>query len=165
MATERLKGYTLDEAISVENIKRGDIVFVKSIGYDAEVLMIDREHNNIRVRLENKEIEVPLSDVSFGKGICPKGVLTDFTFDSAEGMPLQLNIIGLRVDEALSRVEPFLNHAFMENINEVTIIHGVGRGTLMQAVRDYLKGHPFVKSFRKGDLSEGGNGVTLVMMK
>jgi DNA mismatch repair protein MutS2 len=76
-----------------------------------------------------------------------------------------LNIIGTRVDEALSRLEPFLNHVSIENLREVTIIHGIGTGALLKAVRNYLKGHPLVKDFRKGELSEGGNGVTIVMMK
>jgi DNA mismatch repair protein MutS2 len=71
----------------------------------------------------------------------------------------------LRVDEALSSLEPFLNHASIENLGEVTIIHGIGTGALLRAVRNYLKGHPLVKDFRKGELSEGGNGVTIVKLK
>lgn len=162
---ERLKEYLPYEAISIENIKQGDIVFVKSIGYDAEVLMIDRKHNNMRVKLNNKEIEVPLSDIRYSKGIYSESITKNFKTESVEEIPFQLNVIGQRVDEALSRLEPFLNHAFMENISEVTIIHGVGTGTLLRAIRNYIKGHPLVKEFRKGELSEGGNGVTFVMMK
>lgn len=162
---KRLKEYSLNDTISIEDIKQGDIVFIKSIGYDAEVIIVDKKHNNLKVKLENKEIEVPLYDITHRKGIYSKSDITDFTVNSAGEISFQLNIIGLRVDEALSQVEPFLNHAFMENVNEVTIIHGVGTGTLMRAVRDYLKGHPLVKGFRKGNLSEGGNGVTFVMMK
>ncbi len=162
---KRLKEYSLNDLISIDEIKQGDIVFIKSIGYDAEVLIVDKKHNNLRVKLANKEIEVPLSDITYSKGVYSRSVVTDFTVNSAGEIPFQLNIIGLRVDEALSQVEPFLNHAFMENISEVTIIHGVGTGTLLRAVRDYLKGHPLVKGFRKGELSEGGNGVTFVMMK
>jgi DNA mismatch repair protein MutS2 len=75
-----------------------------------------------------------------------------------------LNIVGLRVDEAVSKLEPFLNHASLVNLNEVTIIHGIGKGILLKAVRDYLKGHPLVEKFRKGEISEGGNGVTIVKM-
>ena len=65
----------------------------------------------------------------------------------------------------MSRLEPFLNHASIENLMEITIIHGIGTGALQRAVRDYLKGHPLVKEFRKGELSEGGNGVTKVTIK
>ncbi|MGB9716408.1 MAG: endonuclease MutS2 [Thermodesulfovibrionales bacterium] len=163
---DKLKEYSLDEAIPIENIKQGDIVFVKSVGYDAKVLIVDKKHNSLKVRLWNKEIEVPLSDIKYPKGIYPEdGIVKDFKGEPVEDIPFQLNVVGLKVDEALSRLEPFLNHAFMENISEVTIIHGVGTGTLLRAVRDYLKGHPLVKGIRKGEASEGGNGVTFVIMK
>jgi len=56
----------------------------------------------------------------------------------------------MRVDEALSRLEPFLNHAALAGFQEVTIVHGVGAGILQRAVREHLEGHPLVKTFRTG---------------
>jgi DNA mismatch repair protein MutS2 len=162
---ERLKQYSTDDTLSIENIKERDIVFVKSIGYDAKVLAVDKKHNSLIVNIGNKEIEVSLSDISYSKDKYLENVEPSFKVNSDEDAPFQLNIIGLKVNEALARVEPFLNHAFIQNIPEVTIIHGVGTGKLLSAVRDYLKEHPLVKSFRKGELSEGGNGVTFVTMK
>ncbi|NWF53052.1 MAG: endonuclease MutS2 [Nitrospirae bacterium] len=163
---KRLKQYSVEDEdiVLIKNIKERDIVFVKSIGYDAEVLKVDRKHNSLRVNVGKKEIEVPLSDVSYSKEKHLEKVEPCFTVNTEE-VTFQLNIIGLKVDEALARVEPFLNHAFIQNISEVIIIHGVGTGKLLSAVRDYLKGHPLVKRFRKGELSEGGNGVTFVTMK
>jgi len=161
-----LKGYIQEPTLSIEEIEEGNVVFVKSIGYDAEVLGIDRKHHHLRVKMGSKEIEVPITDVSHGKGKYPERKEKDYIYDKAEeAVPVELNIIGTRVDEALSRLEPFLNHASIENLREVTIIHGIGTGALLKAVRNYLKGHPLVKDFRKGELSEGGNGVTIVEMK
>jgi DNA mismatch repair protein MutS2 len=161
-----LKGYVQEPTLSIEEIKEGNVVFVKSIGYDAEVLGIDRKHDHLRVKMGSKEIEVPITDVSQGRGKYPERKEKDYSYDKAEEtVPVELNIIGTRVDEALSRLEPFLNHASIENLREVTIIHGIGTGALLKAVRNYLKGHPLVKDFRKGELSEGGNGVTIVKMK
>jgi DNA mismatch repair protein MutS2 len=161
-----LKGYVQEPTLSIEEIKEGNVVFVKSIGYDAEVLGIDRKHDHLRVKMGSKEIEVPITDVSQGRGKYPERKEKDYSYDKAEEtVPVELNIIGTRVDEALSRLEPFLNHTSIENLREVTIIHGIGTGALLKAVRNYLKGHPLVKDFRKGELSEGGNGVTIVKMK
>lgn len=161
-----LKEYVQEPTLSIEEIKEGNVVFVKSIGYDAEVLGIDRKHHHLRVKIGSKEIEVPITDVSHGKEKYPEKETKDYIYDKAEeAVPVELNIIGARVDEALSRLEPFLNHASIENLREVTIIHGIGTGALLKAVRNYLKGHPLVKDFRKGELSEGGNGVTIVKMK
>jgi DNA mismatch repair protein MutS2 len=77
----------------------------------------------------------------------------------------RLNLIGFRVDAAISELEPFLNHASLAGVPEVTIIHGYGTGVLSRAVRDHLKGHQLVKKFRPGDQSEGGGGVTVATMK
>jgi DNA mismatch repair protein MutS2 len=161
-----LKGYVQEPTLSIEEIKEGSIVFVKSIGYDAEVIGIDRRRHHLRVKMGSKEIEVPITDVSQGIGKYPEKRELDYSYDKAEEMvPVELNIIGTRVDEALSRLEPFLNHASIENLKEIIIIHGIGTGALLKAVRNYLKGHPLVRDFRKGELSEGGNGVTIVKMK
>lgn len=163
---EKLKEYIEESTLPIEEIKGGDVVFIKSIGYDAEVLVIDRKHNHVRVKMGSKEIDVPVSDISHKKGKSPDKKSIDYIFvKEEETIPVELNIVGLRVDEALSSLEPFLNHASIENLREVTIIHGIGTGALLKAVRNYLKGHPLVEGFRKGELSEGGNGVTIVRMK
>jgi DNA mismatch repair protein MutS2 len=162
---EKLKEYDKKPSLSIKEIKKGDVIFVRSIGYDAEVLTISSKHNHVRVKVGNKDIEVPISDISRSKGRYPekrKGYTVD---REEETIPFQLNIVGFRVDEAVSRLEPFLNHASLVDLNEVTIIHGIGKGILLKAVRDYLKGHPLVKEFRRGELSEGGNGVTVVKIK
>jgi DNA mismatch repair protein MutS2 len=163
---DKLKEYAQEPALSIEEIKKGDIVFVRSIGYDAEVLEIDRKHNLLKVKMGSKEIEVPIVDIRHSKGKHPEKEAKEYIFNKTEEtVQVELNIIGSRVDEALSKLEPFLNHASIENLREVTIIHGIGTGALLQAVRNYLKGHPLVKGFRKGELSEGGNGVTIVKME
>jgi DNA mismatch repair protein MutS2 len=76
-----------------------------------------------------------------------------------------LNIIGLRVDEALPEVERFLNRLSLEGTGEARIVHGKGTGALMRAVRDYLSGHPLVAEFRKGEPFEGGDGATVVALR
>ena len=79
--------------------------------------------------------------------------------------PSRINLIGQRVDDALSLIEPFLNHASLDGLQEITIVHGIGTGILVRAIRDFLKGHPLVKGFRKGDRSEGGEGITIARLE
>jgi DNA mismatch repair protein MutS2 len=74
----------------------------------------------------------------------------------------ELHLRRLTVDEALFRLERFLNDAFVADLPTVLVIHGKGTGTLRQAVREELKSHPLVKSFRPAELEEGGNGATIV---
>jgi DNA mismatch repair protein MutS2 len=71
----------------------------------------------------------------------------------------------LRVDEAMSKLEHFLNHACLAELREVTIVHGIGKGLLSRAVHEHVSEHPLVKSFRSGTIDEGGSGVTVVILK
>jgi DNA mismatch repair protein MutS2 len=66
------------------------------------------------------------------------------------------------VDEALWRLDRYLNDAFMAGLSSVRIVHGKGTGKLRRAVHDSLTRHPLVKSYRLGDYGEGDYGVTLV---
>jgi len=71
----------------------------------------------------------------------------------------------MRVDEAISIVERFLNDLSINEVNEGLIIHGIGKGFLRDAVRQYLKDHPAVKDYRRGNPDEGGDSVTWVELK
>lgn len=68
----------------------------------------------------------------------------------------------MRVDEALKKLDKFLADSLLSNIGYVTIIHGKGTGALRSAIHKLLKDINEVKSFRIGELVEGGAGVTVV---
>jgi DNA mismatch repair protein MutS2 len=74
----------------------------------------------------------------------------------------EIDLHGLIADEALFKVDRFLNDAFVAGMLQVRVVHGKGTGTLRQAVREMLKNHPLVESFRAGDVYEGGGGATVV---
>ena len=76
----------------------------------------------------------------------------------------ELHLRHLTVDEALFRLDRYLNDAFMADLPSVRIVHGKGPGTLRQAVHNLLDKHPLVKSYRLGDYGEGDYGVTIVEM-
>ncbi len=70
----------------------------------------------------------------------------------------------LTVDEALIRLDKFLNDMYLAGLDSVRIVHGKGTGTLRLAVRRELARHPLVESFRQGDPWEGGEGVTVAYL-
>lgn len=155
-----------DSRPSIDELSEGNVVFVKSIERDAHVVMINRRDNRLKVRAGSMEIEVPISDAYFSKKLPSEPEKGDIQVKKAEdAVSSVINIIGLRVDEALSKIEPFLNHASLAGLSEVVIIHGIGKGVLSKAVRDYLTGHSLIKSFRSGSRQEGGAGVTVVELK
>ena len=68
----------------------------------------------------------------------------------------------LSVDEALLKLDQYLNDAFMAGLYQIRVVHGKGTGTLRQVAREQLAKHPLVKSYRPGGYGEGGAGVTIV---
>ncbi len=75
---------------------------------------------------------------------------------------VEIDLRGLAVDEALARIDAFLDVHYSGPTGRVRIIHGHGSGALKQAVRDHLKRSGYVKSHRPGDEKEGGDGATVV---
>jgi DNA mismatch repair protein MutS2 len=74
----------------------------------------------------------------------------------------ELRLRRLTVDEALWRLDRYLNDAFMAGLSSVRIVHGKGTGKLRRAVHESLASHPLVKSYRLGDYGEGDYGITIV---
>ena len=65
-------------------------------------------------------------------------------------------------EEALEEVDRFLDRAVLSGVQEVTIIHGIGEGILLQAIQERLRNDSRVRSYRQGLPGEGGLGVTVV---
>ena len=80
-------------------------------------------------------------------------------------VPAELNLIGQRVDDALEESDKFLDRALLEGKPAVRIIHGFGTGKLRSAIREHLRKHPAVKSWRPGAENEGGDGATIAVLE
>jgi DNA mismatch repair protein MutS2 len=78
--------------------------------------------------------------------------------------PAELDLHALTTDEALIKVNQYLNDAVMAGMFQVCIVHGKGSGTLRDFVRRELSRHPLVRSFRQADKFEGGAGATVVQL-
>ena len=81
---------------------------------------------------------------------------------SAKSVVDEVHLRRLTVDEALLKLNQYLNDAFMAGLYQVRVIHGKGTGTLRRVVTEQLINHPLVKSYRLADYGEGGAGVTIV---
>ena len=81
-----------------------------------------------------------------------------------ESPGIELDLRGHTTEEALEKLERYLESAYLAGLPWVRIIHGKGTGKLRQAVRQALSGHPQVKSFELGGEKEGGDGVTVAKL-
>lgn len=165
----KLQEFHPEERLPLNAVNEGDTVHVKRLGHDVTVLALDRKAGTLKVRAGTFELVVEAADVTppREKGAKkPKArAAAKIATPSMESAPHELNLIGLRVDEALGRLEPFLNHASLEGYGEVRIVHGKGTGALMRGVREHLDGHPLVREFRPGEPFEGGEGATVVLLR
>lgn len=152
--------------VDIEEVGIGDKVFSMSLNSIARISYVNPKHKRVKILVDGLEYDVPAEDIVISKSE-KEPESNDFILSLSEKETSQtvLNIIGKRVDEALSEVEPFLNDVFLSGIQEVSIIHGIGTGALKNAIREHLKGHNLVKSFRQGEKAEGGAGVTVVRLK
>ncbi|MDR1472396.1 MAG: Smr/MutS family protein [Synergistaceae bacterium] len=81
------------------------------------------------------------------------------------GVPASIMIRGMTLDEAMPMAERYLDRAYRAGFGEVTVIHGRGTGTLRREVHSLCKSLPYVASFRLGEATEGGIGITVVRFK
>jgi len=81
-------------------------------------------------------------------------------------LPLQaqseIDLRGMTGDEAVQKVEHFIDDAYVSGLKKVSIIHGKGTGTLRKRIAELLQQYRYVRSFRLGEWNEGGSGVTVV---
>lgn len=78
---------------------------------------------------------------------------------------LELDLRGERYEDALLKVEKYIDDALLAGYPRVSIIHGKGTGALRNGVQEFLKHHRAVKHIRLGEPGEGGSGVTIVEFK
>lgn len=79
--------------------------------------------------------------------------------------PLELNLIGMRVEEGLKTLDDYIDQAVYHKVKQVRIIHGMGTGALRSAVWKDLDKHPMVQNKMAAGPNEGGLGATVVLLK
>jgi DNA mismatch repair protein MutS2 len=145
-------------------VEVGATLFVKPLNCDAQIVSIGRD-GRVRVRAGSMELDVPMDALAKAKGKEQKVHKKRVPKEERAEAATSIHLLGLRVEEALAKLEPFLDHAGVDRISELRIVHGKGTGALMKAVREYLSTHPLVAEFRPGDRYEGGDGVTIVTLR
>ena len=157
------------ERVALTMVRPGDIVHIGSLGCDGTVLSEDVRHSKVRVRAGRMELDVPRAELFASQKKSASGEkrrgAAPWVVDVVESDRRELKLIGMRVDEALAELEPFINHAHAAGLREVRVIHGLGSGRLRDAVREELERHPLVESHRPGEPHEGRDGATVVTLQ
>ena len=153
-----------EEKAAKETFAVGDYVHIDSLNAHGEILEIRKKQatvltNGMKVNVKTnvltkmKRPNVPKT--------APKPRLERVT----KRFPLELNLIGMRVEEGLNALDRYLDQAIVHKAISVRIIHGMGTGKLRKAVWDDLRKRNTVKSFESAGPNEGGLGATIVTLK
>ncbi|MFA5308913.1 MAG: endonuclease MutS2 [Dehalococcoidales bacterium] len=159
VAWQPAAGETPEEESAV--IKVGDSVLVKEAGLTATVMAISEENQEIEVQAGRTKMRLGLGSVV---KVAPSGktVPAPIKTPPVRRAPMELDLRGKRADEVEPILDGYLSDAAQSNLPEARIIHGYATGTVRSIVREFVKSHPLVKSFRPGERNEGGDGVTVV---
>ena len=139
-------------------------VTVGGLGLEGTILELRGKQAEIDVK--GKRMRAPISELRVigGPSAAPQ-VRVNIDLQPRLGSLSELNVIGCTVDEALTRVEKFLDDTTVSDTMELRIIHGHGTGQLRRAVAEFLKGHPLVARFEAAPQNQGGGGATIVTLR
>ena len=151
-------------------LKVGERVRIESLRSIGIVDKVKEPFHRAEIVTEKARVNVPLSEivqVAEGEEEVEREVQKGQPYLKGEvEKPLsQLKVIGLTVEEAIPKVDKLIDQALLHGLEKLYIIHGVGSGRLRNAIGEYLKGHPAVKSFSPGETMRGGRGVTIVELR
>ncbi len=152
-------------------VQPGAEVVVPRLGLPGRVLTIrdgtvEVEVLGRRVRMPIRELEGALRPTSAERRAVQPERLPSVAVASPRGeVPYQLDLRGLRRDEALERLEQYLEDASLVGMPEARIVHGKGTGAIRQAVRETLRRSQYVSRFAPEPDASGGDGATQVWLK
>jgi len=147
------------------SLRPGELVRLRQLGSEGEIVKVEGEQVDLQVA--GKRLRCRLADLEFGERpqFPGKRVARIRGGRVREGFQPKLMLVGTRVDEALPRLERFLDDALLNHRRQVEVVHGSGEGVLRKAVRELLAGHRAVTAFHAADLAQGGDNVTVVELE
>lgn len=155
-----------------KNLKPGESVKIIDLDQEAVVLKAPDKSGNVRVEAGIIKMDVHITNLrrvdksEEQKAMAQKYVPPMRSFESkAKTATTELDIRGQYPDEGWQNTEKFLDDCYLAGISPVRVVHGKGTGVLKKHIREMLRKHRYVKSYRPGIFGEGEDGVTVVELK
>ena len=147
----------------LKRIKAGDRVYLRGIPQPVEVITPLDDAGMVEVLLGTMRARLPVHQLDRPAPVhnTPSGASIYYTRPAKKQVSRELDLHGVRVEEALEQLEGYLSDAAVAGLSSVRILHGVGTGALRNAVREYLSGHPLVRSVGR-DETIVADSVTVV---
>jgi len=144
----------------------GDRVTLQGLGLEGRVVALYGSEAEVDVRGKRLRARVTELHVVGGAAApAPSRINVNVQVQARAATGTDINVIGCRVEEALDRVERFLDDMLMSEERSVRIIHGHGTGQLRRAIAELLERHPLVVRHLPAPPEQGGGGVTVAELK
>ena len=153
-----------EEDESDEPIALGDYVRIAFTNQKGEVIALDKK--NATVLCGGIKIRSSINNLSrTARPVEKKTTATRPKVSGPRNFKVELNLIGMRVEEALPVLDKFLDDALLARAPFVRVVHGVGSGALRSAVWQQLKKYKYISKYEYAEPSQGGSGATIVTFK
>ncbi len=149
---------------ALQEVFPGQEVYIPRFNQKGFVLSA-AENDQVQVQIGIMKVTVPLSELRQTSQSPKKGGETQVAKimqEKAREISINLDLRGLTADEALEQLDKYLDDARLAGLPRVYIIHGKGTGALRAAIQGHLLKSDRIKSFRLGEIGEGGTGCTVV---
>ncbi|MFN3651910.1 MAG: endonuclease MutS2 [Armatimonadota bacterium] len=156
----------------------GDVVWISGLNQRGTLVSIGEDDRG-QVLIGSMRMTVPLENLQKIHSATPAtrtpapspasraaaGALSDMRLQARANISPEVNLRGMRAEEAIQRLDEYLDDACLAGISPIRVVHGKGTGALKRVVWELLQQHPHVSGYSHPSEEEGGAGATVVTLK
>ena len=162
---------TNQKTVDPKKLKKGDSVKIISMNLKGIVNTLPDARGNLFVQCGIMRMQtnindlVPVKEETITAPALQRTNTGKLKMSKSFSVSSEINLLGCTVDEAIAKLDKYLDDAYLAHLPSVRVVHGKGTGALRSAVQSHLKRLKYVKEYRLGEYGEGDAGVTIVTFK
>ena len=159
------------KTVDPKKLKKGDSVKIISMNLKGIVNTLPDARGNLFVQCGIMRMQtnindlVPVKEETITAPDLQRTNTGKLKMSKSFSVSSEINLLGCTVDEAIAKLDKYLDDAYLAHLPSVRVVHGKGTGALRNAVQSHLKRLKYVKEYRLGEYGEGDAGVTIVTFK
>lgn len=159
------------KTVDPKKLKKGDSVKIISMNLKGIVNTLPDARGNLFVQCGIMRMQtnindlIPVKEETITAPALQRTNTGKLKMSKSFSVSSEINLLGCTVDEAIAKLDKYLDDAYLAHLPSVRVVHGKGTGALRSAVQSHLKRLKYVKEYRLGEYGEGDAGVTIVTFK
>ena len=159
------------KTVDPKKLKKGDSVKIISMNLKGIVNTLPDAKGNLFVQCGIMRMQtnindlIPVKEETITAPALQRTNTGKLKMSKSFSVSSEINLLGCTVDEAIAKLDKYLDDAYLAHLPSVRVVHGKGTGALRSAVQSHLKRLKYVKEYRLGEYGEGDAGVTIVTFK